>query len=392
MTARFAATDLRLTTPLAVFTVDETAQASGEFIVDELLPETAYQIAIYSGANGEILRGWENYVTIQSAIDLSDPNVIDLSNSEDPDAVIEAVANATDGQIIVLKKGFLYNLPSVPLDKSITITAAYGLGGQKAPLFTTGSWNIANGATIGHIRFIDLELRGEDIGGDYVFNPSNGGETHINELTFDNCVINHFRGIIRIREKVFLHEFNITHSLVHNIGNYGIITTDTDGEGNAAFDHLNLVNSTFSKINTFLVSRQNSQSITIDACTLSELAAPDGVVFRWRGTAGTRSNVVNGITIKNTIWGHAWDEGMTGNLAVRGIHTGLEATTFVILNTYATSDFAFTAGSEIPGFPSLNYSGTAANLWVSPYEGLDFRFKDGGFSGKNDAGDPRWRP
>lgn len=384
----FTTTDLQLASPLAEFDVDATGQTNGEFIVTGLAPETAYQIAIYSGTT---LRGWETYVTLEQGVDPTDPNVIDLSNSNDPDAVINAVSTASSGQIILLQKGVQYNLPSTPLDKSITIRGAYGFGLQKAILFTTGNWNIADGATVGHIRFIDLELRGEDIGGDYVFNPNNSGDTNIDELTFDNCIINNFRGIIRMRAKVFLKNYNINNSIVHHIGNYGVLTTDTDGAGNAAVDNIALTNSTFSKINVFLVSRQNAQSILIDACTMSELGASDGIMFRWRGTAGTLSNVINGITITNTVWGHAWDEGMTGNLAVRGIYAGLEATSFNIVNTYATSDFAFTAGTEIPGFPALTYNGTASKLWENPYDGLDFNYKDAGFAGKYDTGDPRWR-
>lgn len=384
----FTTADLQLANPLAEFDVDATGQANGEFIVTGLQPETGYQIAIYSGT---VLRGWETYVTLEQGVDVSDPNVIDLSADEDPDAVKNAVASATDGQLILLKKGVMYNLPTDPLDKSITIRGAYGFGTQKAILFTTGNWNFADGANVGYVRFIDVELRGEDIGGDYVFNPNNSNETIINELTFDNCIINTFRGVIRIRSKVFLKKYNINNSIVHHIGGYGVLTTDTDGAGNAAVDDIALTNSTFSKINTFLVSRQNAQSILIDACTISELAAPDGIVFRWRGTAGTLSNVINGITITNTVWGHAWDEGMIGNLAVRGIYAGLEATSFNIVNTYATSDFKFTPGSEIPGFPALTYGGTAADLWVNPYDGLDFNFKDSGFAGKYDTGDPRWR-
>ena len=76
---------------------------------------------------------------------------------------------------------------------------------------------------------------------------------------------------------------------------------------------------------------------------------------------------------------------------VRGIYEGLEATSFNIVNTYATSDFGFTAGSEIPGFPSQRYNGPAKNLWLDPFDGLNFNFKDTGFAGKYDTGDPRWR-
>lgn len=387
----FTVADEVLANPLLEFDMDATAQENGEFIVSGLQPLTGYQIAIYSGADGEVLRGWEVYNMIASAIDLTDPNVIDLSTSDDPDAVINAIPTATDGQIIVLKKGVLYNLPSDPLDKSITIIAAYGFGEQKAILFTTGNWNFLEGAMIDHVRFIDIELRGEDIGGDYVFNPNLSTLTVVNELTFDNCVINNFRGIIRMRTQMFLTNYNINNSIVHSIGNYGVVTCDTDGAGNAAFDNVSFTNSTFTKIHAFMTTRQNAQSVVIDNCTLSELADPDGIVFRWRGTDGELSNVFNGISITNSIWGHAWDEGMSGNLAVRGIYDGLEATLFNIVNTYATSDFAFTPGSEIPGFPALNYAGTAEDLWVDPYVGMDFNFKDTGFSGRMDAGDPRWR-
>jgi hypothetical protein len=386
----FTAADETLGSPLAEFDVDAEGQANGVFIIDGLAPSTNYQVAIYSGADGEVLRGWEAYNTIASAIDLTDPNVIDLSNTEDPDAVINAMTTAADGQIIVLQKGVQYNLPSTPLDRSITITAAYGFGEQKAKLFTTGNWNIAEGVTIGHIRFIDVEIQGEDIGGDYVFNPNITMDSRVEELTFDNCIISSLRGIIRIRGKMFLTDFNINNSVVHHIGNYGIITGDTDGAGNASFDNLTFTNSTFYKINVFLQTRQNAQTVVINNCTMSELGATDGIMFRWRGAAGELSNVLGGITITNTLWGHAWDEGMTGNLAVRGIYAGLEATSFNIVNTYATSDFAFTAGTEIAGFPALSYNGTAASLWDDPYNG-DFHFKDGGFSGRNDAGDPRWR-
>lgn len=384
----FLPSDLQLNTPLATFDVDAGAQAAGEFIVTGLDPETGYQIAIYSG---ETLRGWETYTTLAQAVDPNDPNVINLSDSEDPDAVVNAIPGAMDGQIILLKKGVQYNLPSDPLDKSITITAAYGFGSQKAILFTTGNWNIADGASIDHVRFIDVELRGEDIGGDYVFNPNTTNVTSVNELSFDNCIIGTFRGIIRIRGKMFVKNYTINNSIVHHIGGYGVLTTDTDGADNAAFDNITLTNSTFTKINSFMTSRQNAQSLVIDACTMSELASPDGIVFRWRGNAGEFSNVLNGISITNTIWGHAWDEGASGNLAVRGIYAGLEATSFNIVNTYATGDFAFTAGSEIPGFPSITYGGSAAQLWVDPYDTMDFNIKDSGFAGKYDAGDPRWR-
>ncbi|MBK7871535.1 MAG: hypothetical protein IPJ74_13095 [Saprospiraceae bacterium] len=85
---------------------------------------------------------------------MTSPNVINLTESEDPDAVITAVATANDGDVIVVKKGVQYNLPSQNLDKSITIRGSLRLWFTKSILFTTEQvWNIANGATNDHIRF-----------------------------------------------------------------------------------------------------------------------------------------------------------------------------------------------------------------------------------------------
>ncbi|MEZ4893397.1 MAG: DUF4957 domain-containing protein [Saprospiraceae bacterium] len=144
------------------------------------------------------------------------------------------------------------------MDKSITIRGAYGFGTQKAILFTTGNWNIADGATVGHI-LSSTGFNDEDIGGDYVFNPNNSTDTNIGELTFDNCIINTFRGIIRIRSKVFVHNHTINNCIVHHIGGYGVFTADTDGAGNAALiSHSRTAH--LQKIHAFLQTRTNSRS------------------------------------------------------------------------------------------------------------------------------------
>lgn len=387
----FSDTDLQLKNPLESYEVSSEEEAAGEKIITGLDPGTAYQIAIYSGAGGTTLRGWEKYVTLEAGVDPAAPGVINLTENEDPDAVINAVAMAADGDIILLKKGVLYNLPSESLDKSITIRGAYGFEPQQAILFTTGNWNLVEGSSIDHIRFIDLELRGEDPGGDYVFNPSRDALTTVRELTFDNCFINSFRGIIRVRGGVMVEDYSIINSIVHNIGGYGIFTADTDGDGGASIANILLKNSTFSKINTFIQSRQNSESIIIEDCTLNEFTTTGGRVFRYRGEEG-KNNVLNGITIANTIWGHGWDEGESGSYDVRFIAEGLGETTFNLSNNFGTSEFAFSSGYELSGFPGIIYNGTADDLWVDPYDGLDFHFQDSGFAGRLTAGDPRWRP
>ena len=384
----FAGDDLKLSTPLSEHPVTSEEESIGLKVVEGLEPLTTYQLAIYSGTT---LRGWEFYTTLEAAIDRNAANVIDLSQSEDPSAVIAAMATATDGDIILLKKGVVYNLPSESLDRSITIQGAYGFVEEQAVLFTTGNWNLVEGSAIDHIRFIDLELRGDDPGGDYVFNPNRSGLTTVRELTFENCFINSFRGIIRVRGEVMVDEYNIINSIVHNIGGYGIFTADTDGDNKASIANITLQNSTFSKVNTFIQSRQNSQSILIDNCTFNEFTSTGGRVLRYRGSDG-KNNVLNGITISNSIWGHGWDPGESGVYAVRFIAEGLGETVFNLSNNFGTANFSFSAGYELAGLPDVMYGGTASDLWVDPYDGLNFNFKDSGFSGRLTAGDPRWRP
>lgn len=383
----FSSDDLRLTTPLASYDVSSSDQAAGETIIDGLEPDSDYQIAIYSG---DKLRGWVDYKTLVAGVDPNAGNVIDLSDNEDPDALAAAVEGAGDGMIILLKKGVTYNFPTERLDKSITIKGAYGFVENKAAMFTTGNWNVEKGAKIDHIVFDDIELMGEDIGGDYVFNINNSGEaTIINELRFENCILHDFRGVMRLRSDVFVKNYTISNSIVRDIGGYGVFTCDTDGDDKAAIDNVVFQNSTFYRVNTFLSTRQSVQSFLIDGCTVNEVAATGQRVFRFRGKEG-KSDVVNGLTISNTIWGHGWDSSESGDLSVQLIAGGLEATSFNIVNTWGTSDFQAREGTEMAGFPALNYSGEAGNLWVDPYNG-DFNIQDNGFGGRFDAGDPRWR-
>lgn len=384
----FAPDDLQLLNPLfEEQTVPEEGQASGEAIVTGLSPSTEYQIAIYSG---EELRGWVTYTTKVPDIDPTAAGVVDIREDESPQAVANAVAAAADGAIILVKRGVFYDLPSEDLNKSITIRSAYGFGEQKARLYTTGNWNIADDSNIDHIRFIDLELRGEDYTGDYIFNPQRDN-VYVGEVLFENCEIGTVRGILRIRNTVEINNYKIINSVVDSVGGYGLLTTDTNpGEPTTA--HVNKIvfqNSTFNKIQAGITSRNNSESILIENCTFSNFVqgGSGNYIFRYRG-GDDNNNVTNGIVIRNSIFGPGWDEAGADLFAINGMD-GLETTNIEIVNTYSTSEFSF-SGNEIPGFPVGNYSGTQYDLWIDPSTN-NFNFKDSGFAGRFDAGDPRWR-
>ncbi|QDH80200.1 DUF5123 domain-containing protein [Echinicola soli] len=378
----YSAEDLYLETPLIEQEVSAEEQEIGDMVLNGLEPETEYQVAIYSE---DVLRGWVNYTTLPQDIDPTAPGVIDIRANTSPSAVSDAVAMAPDGAIILVQRGVTYDFPEDNLNKSITIRAAYGFGEQKAKLYTTGNWDIDDNSDIDHIRFIGLELRGEDYGGDYVFNP-NRENVHVGELSFDNCEIGTFRGIIRARTSTVIDNYIIKNSVVDSIGGYGIFTVDT--EATAMIKNIRLENSTFNKIQFGVTSRSNSESFVIESCTFANFVSGGSGFFRYRGGDGN-NNVAQGIVIHNSIFGHGWDEAMEDNYAIRGIYDGLENTNFDIVNVYSTNDFSFSSG-EIPGFPVGNYKGSQADLWVDPANN-DFNFQDRGFAGRYDSGDPQWR-
>lgn len=381
----FDPTDLRFQRPISFQPVSEAEDAEGLKIATRLQPERTYQIAIYSG---ETIRGWANYTTLASKVNKNDPLVIDLTGSIDPNAVEAAYSSATEGQIILLKKGVTYNLPSTFLaNKSVTFMGDLGFEANKAKLYTTGNWNIADGADIEYIRFVDLEVEGEDFTGDYVFNPS-GVSARLHELTFEDCIVHDFRGVIRIRDLMFIGNYNIRNSIVYKIGGYGLISCDTDGDGRAAVDNIRFENSTFSQVQRFIASRQNAQSIVMEGCTFNQVPLFNDYIFRFFGADG-RNNVLNGISIRNSIFGHAWDQSGGENFTMRPLQ-GLPATNFDLVNVVGTSDLTPDAAYAIPGFPSATYGGGAADLWQDPAT-YNFNFKDTGFSGRTNTGDPRWR-
>lgn len=388
----YAGNDLKLLTPLTSFDLSQEAQETGETYIDGLTPATKYQVALYSE---DVLRGWVDYTTFVADIDPAAAGVVDIRENTDPQAVAIAVAAAADGSTILVKRGAKYDMPNVAINKSITIRAAYGFGPKKAQLYNTnGNWNIAGGSTIDHLRFIDLELRGGNFGGTYVFNPS-VDNISVNEVLFENCVINTMRGIMRIRNNnVVINNFKIVNCMVDSIGSYGIITADTDPNGppstTARVNNIVLQNSTFNRLQVGIASRNNSQSILIDGCTFSNLLTSESsnYLFNYRGSAGN-NDVVNGITIKSSIFGPGWNTAGTPTNNIRG-KNGLPNTTIDVVSTYVTSDWDFVLNYDIPGFRSLVYSGKQTDLWVSPGTN-NFNFKDMGFAGRLSTGDPRWR-
>lgn len=382
----FAIADVRLATPLLTFEVSAEDQAAGETYINGLFPSTSYFMAIYSQ---ETLRGWEAYTTKEALI--SGDNVINLGGIESTTILADTLPDVPGGSIILLEGGRTYDTGGYKFDKSITLMSGYSFVQALPHIDCTANFNLLGGSTIDSLIFKNISFSGH-FDTRYIFNPNESTAVTVGEIRFDGCRISKLRGVARFRGPApgIIRKFTMNNCLVDSIRDYAVVCTDTDN--GIAVGDITLTNSTFSRCRFFLISRMQSNSVLIDNCTISEVPSKDQIMFRWRGPEGN-ADITNGLTIKNTIWGHAWDEANTGTFPFKAHNGGisLAATTISVVNVYTTSQFTFTTGNELPGIPAGNYAGTGSDLWTNPYGGLDFTFKDNAFPGKNDAGDPRWR-
>ena len=377
----FAFADELLVTPLATHTVSDADRLAGEKIIYGLTPGTKYQIAIYSGAEA---RGWEVYATKPPLI--LGPNDIDLRGINDPAILSTTLITVVDGSTILLDGNNTYNINTTySFNKSITIKSGYSFNPAGATLNMNSNFNMVAASNVGSIVFEGLTLTSTDLAASskYVFNIAQS--CTIGEILFNNCKISNFRGIARFQSSTgTIGKFTISNSIVNNIGGYGIFNLDVATW--TAGDVL-LKTSTIYRSNVFLASKSTTatKSITIEDCTLNDFVAKTRAIFAWT------NEVTNGVTIKNTIMGRGWDTTAGGtDYAISG-YSGLATSNFIVVNSYATADFKYTAAAKtIPGFPSFTYAKKVEDLWKDPVNG-DFAFKDSGFGGLKDSGDPRWR-
>jgi len=377
----FDAADLRLTNPLLEFDVTDEDRLAAEKIISGLKASSSYQIAIFSS---ETIRGWELYRTREPLV--SGDNVVDLTGIDTVVNLAAVLPDVADGSVILLEGGKTYLAGGYAFDKSVAFMSGYSFTPALPIIDCNLNFNLSDGSNVDHVTFKNIHLTATDngFGGRYVFNIDKSGT--LGEIKYESCVIRTLRGVARVKDgSGTLDRFTIYDCRIDSIKDYGILTMDIK---TWICNEISIKNSTISKAIMFLTSRNNSNSITIDGCTLNEIPEKGRQMFRWR-EAG-QDNVLNGITISNTIWGHGWNTTGDVDYLVDG-YDGMGSTNWIIINTYTTSDFGYAVGKEqIPGFPSFLYPGTASLLWTDPYKSL-FMFKDTGFAGKSDSGDPHWR-
>ena len=374
----FAGADESLTTPLASYSVSSAENLAGEIIIGGLTPGTSYQIAIYSDG---IIKGWDLYTT-KAAIPV-DATYIDLRGINDPAILIPTMVAAAPGSTILLDGNLTYSATGYAYDKSLKILSGYSFNPAGATINVTGNFSFAAGVNDISIIFDGVTLTGST--GRYLFNQSTSATVEL--LKFNNCKINTFRGIVRLRSGITgtLNNYEINNSIVNNILDYTCMVNES-----TTYNYLNVLisKSTLYQVRRFLTNKSatDMNSIIIKDCTFSEVAGVGANYFFDFATA----NVTNGISFENVIIGRAWDyAGANAGYASYFTKAGQLATTnFSYSNTYKTADAVFL--DLTPPAINFTYSKTITDLWINPAIG-DFNFKDSGFQGLKTSGDPRWR-
>lgn len=311
-------------------------------------------------------------------------DIIDLTGIDKTTALADTLADVADGTVILLAPGKTYTTGGFAFNKAVEIRNA-SLGSSSLPVINcAANFNLADASNIGAIVFRNVELRGL-YDSHYVFNIDKSGT--IREIRFESCKLASLRGVIRMKDNTTggtLEKLTFSDCVIDSIRDYGLLTVDIEAW---KCNDISIENSTIFKTRGFLTSKNNSNKISILNCTISQAPANNQKMFRWR-TAGT-DNVLNGIFIKNTIFGHGWHESGGTDFRIDGFD-GLGATTWKVENSFATADFVYTSADTIPGLKSAGYSKSAVQLWVAPYKG-DFNYLDTNFPGFGTAGDPRWK-
>lgn len=340
-------------------------------IVENLKSETAYYLELYSGTK---LRGYNTYITKAPFAG----EVVDLRGVANRPSVLEdTLPTVPSGSTIILKKGFTYTLDEgIGLSKTITITSGSALLIQEpANIFITSNFDFEEGSVIDSISFVNVALTGSDASSKYVLNGSRSAT--VGKIKFENCEMAFFRGLMRLKGgTIEISNLEINNCIVDSIGGYGLLTVD---KSSCSVKNISLTNSTIYKAEKIITSsKQASESVLIANCTINEAPRSGNYLVDY----GSQS-VSSGIRVLNNIFGIAKDK--SGDVKGKGIraNASIDAS-----NNYATADFV-DGGDAVPNL--IFYSRPSSELFEDPSVG-DFKILDMGFPGRNDTGDPRWRP
>lgn len=361
--------------------VDLTAEniENSSVFIDDLIESTTYVATIY---NEENKRGEISFRTNES-IPLGGVSRT-LDGTED---IVQYLDTITASDVtLTLPQGSVYEsmwinelsepqttLPIPDRITSLTIIGAEGEGEQA--VINTTSIKLSPGLI--KLRFRNIELRGKSNDSDYVVNES--VTRPIENVSFDDCTINTFRGVFRMQNETntsSLSKISFLNCIVHNIGGYGVV----NGASKVLYGDINIENCTFYNLKeVFVVLRSKPSAINMSSCTFYNTIKDGKYYFDMKNSDVDCTPSV--FRVEKCIFGKIYS-----GLA-RATNPGNKVNNF-IFDSYATNDCLINSGYPLTGVDM--YEGFSIDLFTDP-DNANFSIKDPSFIGKNTAGDPRWR-
>jgi hypothetical protein len=353
----------------------------GEKVIDGLAQNTVYTVEIFKG---NVPKG---SVTFQTKPSYEGSTIIDLTQITDkPSILADTLPDIASGSVVLLKRGETYEIGSLSLDRSVTITSGADFIPELATIEITNSFNLVAASAIDSLVFKDLNMRGADFGGDYAFNINQEGT--IGTVRFENVRAHRFRGLFRMQTGgagTHVEDYTVSNCVIDSLREYAVAWSNNSN----SFANIRIVNSTIYKARRVIShSSPGSNTIAIENCTFNEAPSggAEGAEANYFIDLGSTNNSANPILITNCIIGRGWNEG-AGDY-VLGIRSG-GTTNVSVTNSYSTSDYLSTnATYQIQGL--LGYPAASTSIFADPQDG-DFTIVDSGFAGADNTGDPRWR-
>lgn len=309
-----------------------------------------------------------------------------------------AIANATDGQVILLASGATFQMGggTIRFDKSVKLR---GLSVSSRPVLcmtsgtptsTSSMLGFVDGSTIGSVKFENLDFTGycdnnvsaTKIG--YLFN--NNTLTTVSNVSFNNCLLHNFGNTpmrLQGNKNQSIDTLSYTGCKINDIGfssTYAVVNSNSaDLINTISFNNCIVYNFKGSLV---LRTGQTLNSITITNCVINQGMQDPGSA---RYLIDVNNAVFQtGITIKNSILGST---GAT--MGANGLRS-VVGTPLSISGTYYTADYVddpIPAGATSTSLKSkmISYSGASTTLWVDPVNG-DFTLNDTSFPGKGVSG------
>ncbi|WP_346857830.1 DUF4957 domain-containing protein [uncultured Draconibacterium sp.] len=341
----------------------------------KVLPEAASYFA-----NMEIDAGVR--IFYQAHVKGTGATTIDLSGVEDEYSLADTLAGVPDSSIILLAPGKTYNVGGYAFDKSMIITSKDPMNEKMPHIFSNSNFDMVEGAAVSYIVFRNVHIDGE-FDSDYVINVSK--ESSIGDLVFESCKVESLRGVVRIKDKPStIENYIVKDCVMDQINGYGLLTVDL---ADAMVNNITIVNSTFSHFQYFIVSKNNSNSLSIESSTIYAVPEKGRQLIRYRGGDG-KNNIFSGFSMKKVLVGHGWNMSGEEDYAIKG-KEGLESTEIKVSQSVVMGDFAYSSDT-IPGLGDGSdiYSGSSYDFWADPANG-NFNIIDKTWAGFG-LGDPRW--